>query len=44
MVLTAHALQAMQVTLQAVSNEGIFTLEAETIFRPLSPQGLHWGH
>jgi hypothetical protein len=33
MVLPAHALQAVQVTLKSVNNEGHFTLEAETVFR-----------
>jgi hypothetical protein len=34
MILTAHALQALQVRLKSVSNEGHFTFEAETVFRP----------
>jgi hypothetical protein len=37
MVLPAHALQAVQVTLKLASNEGHFTLEAETVFRPYLP-------
>jgi hypothetical protein len=36
MALPAHALRAAQVTVKSVSNEGHFTLEAETFFR-LSP-------
>jgi hypothetical protein len=31
MILPAHALQAVQVTLKLTSNEGHFTLEAETV-------------
>jgi hypothetical protein len=33
MEVTPHALQAVQVRLKSVSNEGHFTLEAETVFR-----------
>jgi hypothetical protein len=36
MVLTAHALQAVQVRLKSVNNAGHFTLEDETAFRPVS--------
>jgi hypothetical protein len=32
MILPAHALQALQVSLNAVRNEGHFTLETETVF------------
>jgi hypothetical protein len=32
--LPAHALQIMQVRFMLVSNEGHFTLEAKTVFRP----------
>jgi hypothetical protein len=35
--LPAHALQAEQVRLKSVINEGHFTLEAETVFRPYLP-------
>jgi hypothetical protein len=34
MVLTAHALQALEVRLRSVRNKGHFTVEAETLFRP----------
>jgi hypothetical protein len=37
MVLPAHALQPVRVRLKSVSNEGHFTLEAETVFRPYLP-------
>jgi hypothetical protein len=37
MALPAHALRAVQVRLELVSNEGHFTLEPETIFRPHPP-------
>jgi hypothetical protein len=33
MILSAHALQAMQVRFKSVSNEGDFTLEAQRVFR-----------
>jgi hypothetical protein len=33
MEVTPHALQAVQVRLKSVNNEGHFTLEAETVFR-----------
>jgi hypothetical protein len=36
-VLHSHTLQALQVTLKSVCNEGHFTLEAETVFRPHPP-------
>jgi hypothetical protein len=32
MDLTAHALPAVQIRLNSVSNEGLFTLDAETVF------------
>jgi hypothetical protein len=35
MALPAHAVRAMQIRLNSVSNEGRFTLQAETIFRPI---------
>jgi hypothetical protein len=38
MVLSAHALQAVQVTLNSVSKERQLALEAETVFRPYLPQ------
>jgi hypothetical protein len=38
MVPTAHVLQAVQVTLSAVSNEGHFTVEVETVFLPYLPK------
>jgi hypothetical protein len=34
MVLPAHALQALEVTLMLVPNKGHFTVEAETVSRP----------
>jgi hypothetical protein len=34
MALSAHALRPVQITLKSVSNEGHFTLEAETDFSP----------
>jgi hypothetical protein len=34
---TAHAPQAVQVTLTPLRNEGYFTLEAKTVFRPYLP-------
>jgi hypothetical protein len=34
MVLPADALQAVQVRLKSESNEGHFTLEVQTVFRP----------
>jgi hypothetical protein len=34
MALPSHALQAVQVVFKSVSDEGHFTLEAETVFRP----------
>jgi hypothetical protein len=37
MGLFAHALLAVQVTLNSVSNEGDFTLEVERVFRPHLP-------
>jgi hypothetical protein len=37
MALSAHALQAVQVTLKSVSNEGYFTLDANTVIRPYLP-------
>jgi hypothetical protein len=37
MDLLAHPLQAVQVTLKSVSNEGHFTPEAKTVFRPYIP-------
>jgi hypothetical protein len=37
MVLPAHAVKSVQVYLKAVSNEGHFTLEVETVFRPYLP-------
>jgi hypothetical protein len=37
MALLAHALQAVQIRLNSVSNEGHFTLEAEKLFRPYLP-------
>jgi hypothetical protein len=37
MAITAHALQAVQVRLKSVSNEGHFTFEAETVIRPYHP-------
>jgi hypothetical protein len=40
MTLSANALQAVHVRLISVSNEGHFTLEAETVFRPYLPS--HW--
>jgi hypothetical protein len=36
-VLSAHALQAVEVSLKFVSNEGQFTLEDETVLRPYLP-------
>jgi hypothetical protein len=44
MEIPGHALQAVLVRLKAASNEGHFTLEAETVLRPLSPLLLQWGH
>jgi hypothetical protein len=38
MVLSAHALRAVQVRLKSVSKEGHFTLEAEIVFRPYLTQ------
>jgi hypothetical protein len=37
MPLPAHALGAVQVTLKSASNEGQFTTEDETVFRPYLP-------
>jgi hypothetical protein len=37
MAVPAHALPAVQVRLKSVRNEGPFTLEAETVFRPYLP-------
>jgi hypothetical protein len=37
MALTAHALQAVQFRLKSVSNEGHFTLEAESVSHPYLP-------
>jgi hypothetical protein len=37
MALTAHELEAVQVTWTSVNNEGHFTLEAERVFRPYLP-------
>jgi hypothetical protein len=37
MVLTAHALQAVQVRLKSVGNEEQFTPEVETVFIPYLP-------
>jgi hypothetical protein len=37
LTLPAHALQAEQVRLKSVGNEGHFTLEHETVFRRISP-------
>jgi hypothetical protein len=37
MVLTAHALQAVQVRLKVVGNEGDFTPVVETVFCPYLP-------
>jgi hypothetical protein len=34
MVVPAHALNALQLRLKSVTNEGHFSLEAETVFRP----------
>jgi hypothetical protein len=34
MALSAHAPEAVEVMVKAVSNEGHFMLEAETVFRP----------
>jgi hypothetical protein len=36
MVLTAHVLQAVQVRLKYVTNEGNLTLEDETVYGPTS--------
>jgi hypothetical protein len=36
MVLPAHALQAVQITLKSVCNEGHLTPEVQSIFRPIS--------
>jgi hypothetical protein len=44
MLLPADALQAVQVSLMSVKYEGHFTLEEETVVRPLSPLGLQWDH
>jgi hypothetical protein len=38
MVFPAHTLQAVEVTLMSLSNEGHFTPEAETVFRPITPR------
>jgi hypothetical protein len=38
MALPAHVLQVVQVTLTSVSNEGHFSLEAQTVFRPYLPK------
>jgi hypothetical protein len=38
MVLSAHALQAVQVTQKLVCNKGQFTVQAKTVFRPYLPQ------
>jgi hypothetical protein len=35
MVLPAHALQTLQVRLKSVSNEGHFSVEVQTVSRPL---------
>jgi hypothetical protein len=37
MPLVAHALRAVKDRLKSVSNEGHFTFEAETVFRPYLP-------
>jgi hypothetical protein len=37
MVVSAHAQQAVQVRVKTVSNEGHFTIEAETVFRSYVP-------
>jgi hypothetical protein len=44
MVLPAHMVHTVQVTLKLVSNEGHFTLQVEPLFRLLSPLGLQSGH
>jgi hypothetical protein len=38
MVLPAHVLQAMQVRMKSINQEGHFTLEAERLSRPYIPQ------
>jgi hypothetical protein len=38
MVLHAYALQAVQLRVKSLSNEGHFTLQAETVSRPYLPQ------
>jgi hypothetical protein len=40
MVHPAHVLQALQLRLKSVCNEGHLILEAETVFRPY----LHWDY
>jgi hypothetical protein len=37
MPLNVHALRAVQIRLKLVSNEGHFTPEAETVYRPYHP-------
>jgi hypothetical protein len=38
----ANGLQAVEVTLTSVSNEGHFTPEAETVFGPYHPSHYSW--
>jgi hypothetical protein len=43
MVLPAHVLQAVQVTLKSVGNDGNFTPEVKIVFPSISHVGLQWG-